>query len=104
MAGYRYDEQSTPPDAKQVTDVAITRFDHVYEVEPSLMSENVTQQKFPNWDMMRIVNSRHDHLDWMHKHWAHRVISGEELLRELDEESTTSPSSPANHHPEGNRP
>ena len=100
MAGYRYDKESTPPDAQKVTYVAITRFDHVFEVEPSLMVEHVTQQNFPNWDTLRIVSSRHDHLEWMHKHWAHLVISGEELLREIDEESTTSQTT-AELHQEG---
>jgi hypothetical protein len=67
--------------------VAISRFEHVYEVEPSLMTEHVTQQTFPNWDTLRIVASRHDHLDWMHKHWVHQVISGEQLLKELGAKS-----------------
>jgi hypothetical protein len=87
MAAYRYGDQHTPPPAHQVTDVAIIRFEHVYEVEPSLMTAYVTQQTLPKWDMLRIVRSRHDHLDWMHKHWAHRVISGEELLKEMESES-----------------
>jgi hypothetical protein len=84
---YRYDEQSTPPDAQQVTDVAITRYENVFEVDPSLMVEHVNQQTFPNWETLRIVHSRHDHLQWMHDHWASRVISGEEILRSLDEEA-----------------
>ncbi|MCW2724325.1 MAG: hypothetical protein JWN35_1246 [Frankiales bacterium] len=83
---YRYDEQSTPPAAEQVTDVAITRFEHVFEVDPRLMAEHVTQQTFPNWDTLRIVRSRTDHLAWMHAHWCTTVVSGEELLAELDAE------------------
>jgi hypothetical protein len=83
---YRYEEQSTPPDAQQVTDVAITRYENVFEVDPSLMVEHVNQQTFPNWETLRIVHSRHDHLQWMHDHWAARVVSGEEILRALDEE------------------
>jgi len=83
---YRYEEQATPPDATQATDVAITRYEHVYEVDPGLMVEHVNQQTFPNWDTLRIIDSRHDHLQWMHDHWAHTVISGEEVLRSLDEE------------------
>ena len=85
--GYRYDEQMTPPPPEQVTDVAITRFEHVYEVDPRLMERWVLQQTFPNWDTLRIMNSRHDHLDWMHRHFADRVVSGAELLAELDEPS-----------------
>jgi hypothetical protein len=81
---YRYDEQYTPPEAEQVTDVAITRFEHVYEVDPKLMVQHVNQQTFPNWDTLRIVASRHDHLQWMHDHWATKVLSGEEILAELD--------------------
>jgi hypothetical protein len=84
---YRYHEQSTPPEAQQVTDVAITRYENVFEVDPSLMVEHVNQQTFPNWETLRIVHSRHDHLQWMHDHWAHRVISGEEILSSLDEEA-----------------
>jgi hypothetical protein len=87
MAAYRYHDQHTPPPARQVTDVAISRLEHVYEVEPSLMTAHVTQQAFPNWDTLRIVRSRHDHLAWMHKHWAPQVISGEELLKEVQTES-----------------
>ena len=83
---YRYEEESTPPPATRVTDVAITRHDDVFEVDPGLMVQHVNQQTFPNWDTLRIVESRHDHLQWMHDHWAARVISGEEVLRALDEE------------------
>lgn len=82
MKPFRRDEQNRPPEARQVTDVAITRFEGVYEVEPALMQEHVRQQPFPNWDTLRIVRSRHDHLDWMHRHWANVVVSGEELLDE----------------------
>lgn len=81
---YRYDEQHPPPDARQVTDVAITRFDDVFEVDPRLMTAHVLQQVFPNWDTLRIVHARHDHLDWMHRHWAHTVLSGARILDELD--------------------
>jgi hypothetical protein len=81
---YRYEEQYTPPEATQVTDVAITRYEDVYEVDPGLMAEHVNQQTFPNWDTLRIVASRHDHLQWMHDHWATKVLSGEEILAELD--------------------
>jgi hypothetical protein len=50
------------------------------EVDPSLMVEHIEQHDFPAWDTNRIVDSRWEHLDWMHDHWADVVISGEELL------------------------
>lgn len=86
MTSYRFEEEHRPPAPELVTDVAITRFAGVYEVDPSLMLEHVTQQTFPNWDTLRIVHSRHDHLAWMHKHWAQEVISGAQLLAELADE------------------
>jgi hypothetical protein len=39
---------------------------------------------FPNWDTLRIMRSRHDHLDWMHRHFATRVVTGSEILAELE--------------------
>ena len=84
--GYRYAEQLTPPEPAQVTDVARTSFEHVYEVDPRLMQTWVLQQEFPNWDTLRIMNSRHDHLDWMHRHFAHKVVTGSELLAEVEAE------------------
>ena len=62
-----------------MSDVAIMRFEHIFEVDPALMQEHVRQLGFPNWDTQRIAASRTDHLDWMHRHWAHKVLSGEEL-------------------------
>lgn len=79
---YRYAEENTPPEPQRASDVAITTFEHVYEVDPRLMQEWVTQQTFPNWDSLRIMHSRHDHLDWMHDHFAYQVIHGSELLPE----------------------
>ncbi len=87
MASYRWSEQHEPPVAEQVTDVAITRFEHVYEVDPKLMVQHVNQQTFPNWDTLRIVQSRHDHLQWMHDHWASTVVSGEDVLAQLDDDT-----------------
>lgn len=86
MTGYRYGDEHRPPDAQRVTDVAVQRFEDVFEVEPALMTVHLAQQIFPNWDTLRIVAGRHDHLDWMHRHWAHTVVSGEELLRELGDD------------------
>ena len=53
-----------------MNDDVIMRFDHVYEVDPSLMTEHTPQQDIPAWDTMRIVDSRWEHLAWMHDHWA----------------------------------
>lgn len=85
MIGFRYSEQFEPPEPERVTDVAITTFEHVYEVDPRLMERWVLQQTFPNWDTLRIMNSRHDHLDWMHAHFAEKVVSGSSILSMLDE-------------------
>ena len=65
------------------------RFEHVYEVDPALMTEHVRQQEIPAWDTHRIVASRWDHLAWMHEHWADTVVHGEELLAELEAEGST---------------
>ena len=65
----------------------ITRFEHVYEINPALMADHVHQQYIPNWDFKRIVDSRWAHLAWMQDHFADGVISGEELIAEIDGES-----------------
>jgi hypothetical protein len=83
MIGFRLAAQR-PPDPKRITDAVVMRFDHVYEVDPELMTEHVRQQDFPAWDTLRIVESRWAHLAWMHDHFADSVISGEELLKELE--------------------
>jgi hypothetical protein len=85
MLGFRLSDQR-PPEAKRVTDVVVTRYEHVYEVDPRLMTEHVPQQELPNWEIERIVASRWDHLAWMHDHWADARLSGEELLAEIEEE------------------
>jgi hypothetical protein len=82
VSPYRRADETTPPPPQRMSDVAIMRFEHIFEVDPKLMTEHVRQQAFPNWDTQRIAGSRHDHLDWMHRHWATAVISGEELLDE----------------------
>jgi hypothetical protein len=74
---FRLGDQAPPP-AQRVTDTAIMRFEHVYEVEPDLMRV-IPQQDMPAWDTMRIVDARWDHLDWMHLHFADEVLlAGEE--------------------------
>ena len=85
-APYRFAEQHTPPEPIRVSEVARTTFEHVYEVDPRLMQEHVLQQVFPNWDTLRIMRSRHDHLDWMHRHFAQKVVTGSEILAELDDD------------------
>lgn len=75
-----------PPEARRVNDTVVQRFDHVFEVDPELMTEHIRQQDIPAWDTKRIVDGRWDHLDWMHDHFADTVISGEELLKELEAE------------------
>ncbi len=87
---FRYDEQMQPPEARRVTDVAITTHEHLYEVDPRLMERWVIQQTFPNWDSLRIMNARGDHLAWMHAHFASKVVTGSELLAEVDAEDAAS--------------
>ena len=88
MNGFRYDEQHNPPPARQVSEVAVERFEHIFEVDPRLMTVHVAQQLFPNWDTLRIAAGRLDHLEWMHRHWADTVLSGQELLDEIEREAT----------------
>ena len=84
--GYRYGEQHAPPTPQRVSDVAVTTFEHVFEVDPRLMQRWVLQQTFPNWDTLRIMHARHDHLDWMHRHFAETVIHGSDLLAEIEDD------------------
>ncbi len=87
MSYRRADEQ--PPEAfRSVTEQAGHRVGTVFEVDPSLMTDHVRQQAMPVWDTVRIVASRTDHLEWMHRHWAATTLSGEALLAELDATST----------------
>ena len=85
MFGFRLSAEK-PPKAERVTDVVVSRFEHTFEIDPSLMTEHVHQQEIPNWDFRRLVDSRWEHLAWMHDHFADSVISGEELLKEIDAE------------------
>jgi hypothetical protein len=83
MLGFRLSAQR-PPAPQRVNDAVVSRFEHVYEVAPELMREHVRQQEIPNWDMQRIVAARWEHLAWMHDHFADAVLSGEELLAEIE--------------------
>ncbi len=85
MIGFRLAAQR-PPAARPVADGVVQRIEHVYEVDPALMADHVRQQAMPNWDVARIVEARTDHLAWMHDHFADSVLSGEELLAELEAE------------------
>jgi hypothetical protein len=85
MLGFRLAAER-PPEATRVTDVVITRYEHVFEVDPALMTEHVRQEELPNWQIHRIVESRWEHLAWMQDHFADSRLSGEELLAEIEEE------------------
>jgi hypothetical protein len=78
MFGFRLAAQRTLPEARRIKDDVIMRFDHVYEVDPALM-QVYPQQEIPPWDTHRIVDAKWDHLDWMHQHFADRVVSAAEL-------------------------
>jgi hypothetical protein len=82
MFGFKLSAQQ-PPEPRRITDDVIMRFDHVYEVDPDKM-EIFPQQDIPAWDTLRIVDSRWDHLDWMHQHFADKVLGMADLG--LDEE------------------
>jgi len=96
---YRYAEQYTAPEPQRVSDVAVTTFEHVYEVDPRLMQRWVLQQTFPNWDSLRIMNSRGDHLAWMHRHFAGSVVNGSSVLAELEAAVTATDTRPPTHRP-----
>ena len=85
MFGFRLSAQK-PPEAHRVTDGVVSRFDHVFEVDPELMTQHVHQQDISNWDFQRIVDNRWEHLAWMHDHFADTVLSAEELLGEIEAE------------------
>ncbi|TCN41748.1 hypothetical protein EV644_104130 [Kribbella orskensis] len=77
MFGFRLSAQK-PPDARRVTDGVVMRFDHIYEVDPDKMAV-FGQQDIPAWDTHRIVDSRWDHLAWMHQHFADKVLGMPDL-------------------------
>ena len=80
MSPFRRGDEQTPPPPQRMSDVAIMRFEHIFEVDPAADGGARPPAGFPNWDTQRIAASRLDHLDWMHRHWADVVVSGEELL------------------------
>jgi hypothetical protein len=84
MIGFKLSAQR-PPEAKRVNDEVVSRWEHLYEVDPGMMTEHIEQHDFPAWETKRIVASRWEHLAWMHDHWADGMVSGEELMEELNE-------------------
>ena len=83
MRKFIYKQQYTRPEARRISDGVIMRLHDIYEVDPSLMQAHFHQQNMPLWDTERIVESRNDHLDWMHEHFAHEtLVAGEDS--ELD--------------------
>jgi hypothetical protein len=52
------------------------RLERVYEIDPDRM-QVVRQQNMAVSDSLRIVDSRGEHLAWMHDHWTDRVLSAE---------------------------
>ena len=88
MDGFTIGAQ-VPPDTKRITDTVVMRHDHVYEVDPALMTEHVRQQSIPAWDTLRMVDARLEYLYWVQDHWADERISGEELLAEIEAEEAS---------------
>ncbi|MGH2776755.1 MAG: hypothetical protein ACRDJT_15190 [Actinomycetota bacterium] len=79
MFGFRL-RAERPPDPRPVTDGVVMRLDEVYEIDPARM-QIIRQQSIPVSDTLRIVDSRWEHLAWMHDHWADHVLSAEEEQR-----------------------
>lgn len=70
-------EEQVPPPAQRVSDVAISRLEHILEVDPELM-RRFGQQAMPVWDSRRIAADRWDHLDDVHGEFADSVtLAGE---------------------------
>lgn len=72
-ARYRPTEQRRP-EARRVSEVVVTRFPHVYEVDPSIMGRHFAQQDMPPWDTFRIVAARRAHLRDIQSQWAQTVL------------------------------
>lgn len=70
-------DEQVPPEAERVTDVVVTRYEHVLEVDPALMTR-FPQQRMLAWDTERIVAARWHHLDDVHRQFADgKVLAGE---------------------------
>ncbi len=72
MSIWRLGDQRQP-EPRPIRNGVVMRFDHVYEVDPELM-RTFPQQNMPAWDTKRIVESRWEHLNWIHEHFADEVI------------------------------
>jgi hypothetical protein len=90
MSIFRLGDQR-PPEPQRINDAVVMRFEHVYEIDPALM-ELTGQQDLPAWDTKRIVDSRWDHLDWMHDHFADDVLLAGEGSETMPEEAEEMPS------------
>lgn len=91
---FRPADEASPPPPRRVTDVAVTTHEHLYEIDPRLMQRWVLQQQFPNWDSLRIMHARAEHLAWMHRHFADTVVTGSALLAEIEDEPNPSGGEP----------
>jgi hypothetical protein len=74
MRRFVYKQEYVRPEATRVSDGVVMRLDHVYEVDPDLMGRQFRQQDMPTWDTLRIVESRNEHLAWMHEHFADETL------------------------------
>ena len=74
MRKFIYKQQYTRPEAQRISDGVIMRLHDVYEVDPALMEMHFQQQNMPLWDTERIVESRNDHLAWMHEHFEYETL------------------------------
>lgn len=106
MRKFVYKQQYARPEARRISDGVIMRIDHVYEVDPELMGTHFKQQNMPLWDTERIIESRDDHLAWMHEHFSYEtLVAGEDS--ELDQgpgqpverEAVSYPQTSAKHPP-----
>lgn len=74
MRRFVYKQEYVRPEATRVSDGVVMRLEHVYEVDPDLMGKQFNQQNMPTWDTLRIVESRNEHLAWMHEHFADETL------------------------------
>lgn len=89
---FQYENEYFRPEATRISDGVVMRLEHVHEVDPDLMGHHFEQKVMPNWDTLRIVASRNDHLDWMHAHFADEtLVAGEEPELDLGPGTPTGP-------------
>ena len=90
MSAFVYKQEYVRPAATRVSDGVVIRLQHVYEVDPDRMGTHFSQQNMPMWDTLRIVESRNEHLRWMHEHFA-----DETLVAGLESEVELGPGQPS---------